>query len=118
MLSRVLLATVFSVFLTNLVASQGCEDYVPPEDSYEAKNHEARLEVGWFKEWTDRHGEVLPEALQPLEKWKYPYTKQDYASSMHEDSYASDISNLQGPGPENPTVQYFQVKEQLIGHFF
>jgi hypothetical protein len=31
---------------------------------------------------------------------------------MHEDSYASDVSNMQGPIPENATVQYFQVKEK------
>ena len=31
---------------------------------------------------------------------------------MHEDSYASDISNMEGPVPENPRVQYFQVQEK------
>ena len=95
--------------------SQGCEDYVPPEDSYKSKNHDARVEVGWFKEWTDQHGEVLPEALNPLEKWKYPYTKQDYASSMHEDSYASDVSNRPGPGTEGTRVQYFHSLQKGKG---
>jgi len=38
--------------------------------------------------------------------------KDDLPSAMHEDSYASDISNMQGPVPENATVQYFQVKEK------
>jgi len=38
--------------------------------------------------------------------------KEGLPSAMHEDSYASDISNLQGPVPENATVQYFQVKEK------
>ena len=38
--------------------------------------------------------------------------KDNLPSAMHEDSYASDVSNAQGPIPENPTVQYFQVKEK------
>ena len=78
MTCRILLFAVFCIFLTHLSVGQGCENYLPPEDSYKSKNHEAQVEVGWFKEWTDRHGEVLPEALPSLKKWKYPYTKQDY----------------------------------------
>jgi len=38
--------------------------------------------------------------------------KDNLPSAMHEDSYASDISNMQGPVPENAKVQYFQVKEK------
>ena len=38
--------------------------------------------------------------------------KDNLPSAMHEDSYASDISNMQGPVPENAIVQYFQVKEK------
>jgi hypothetical protein len=38
--------------------------------------------------------------------------KEGLPSAMHEDSYASDMSNLQGPVPENARAQYFQVKEK------
>jgi hypothetical protein len=38
--------------------------------------------------------------------------KDNLPSAMHEDSYASDISNMQGPVPNNATVQYFQVREK------
>ncbi|MGA9270695.1 MAG: hypothetical protein WBV45_08740, partial [Lutimonas sp.] len=55
---------------------------------------------------------VYPDALDPLVKWKHPFMKEGLPSAMHEDSYASDISNLQGPVPENAKVQYFQVKEK------
>ncbi len=112
---RILIFAVFSIFLTHLSVGQGCENYLPPEDSYKSKNHEAQVEVGWFKEWTDRHGEVLPEALPSLDKWKYPYTKQDYASSMHEDSYASDVSNRPGPGMKGTRVQYFHSLQKGKG---
>lgn len=103
------------VLIPEIFFAQGCEDYIPPEDSYVSKNHEAQVDVGWFKEWTNQYGEVLPEALAPLEKWKYPYTKQNYASSMHEDSYASDVSNRPGPGMKGTRVQYFHSLQKGRG---
>lgn len=108
-------AIVCAFLSTAWALAQGCEEYQAPEDSYIAKFHEAKVEVGWYKEWTDKYGEKLPEALPPLKKWKYPYTKQEYASSMHEDSYASDVSNRPGPGMNNTRAQYFHSLQKGKG---
>ena len=68
----------------------------------------------WYPSWIEYHNGkiVYPKSLDPLVKWKHPFMKENLPSAMHEDSYASDISNLQGPVPENAKVQYFQVKEK------
>ena len=72
------------------------------------------VEAEWYPSWIEYQGgvEVYPEALKPLSKWDHPFMKDNLPSAMHEDSYASDISNMQGPVPENAKVQYFQVKEK------
>ncbi len=78
------------------------------------KNQICTVDAEWYPSWLEYHqGEVVyPDALEPLIKWKHPYMKDNLPSAMHEDSYASDISNMQGPVPENAMVQYFQVKEK------
>jgi hypothetical protein len=73
-----------------------------------------KVKAEWYSTWIEyHHGEkVYPESIEPLAKWKHPFMKDNLPSAMHEDSYASDVSNMQGPIPENATVQYFQVREK------
>ena len=35
--------------------------YVPGANKYEAKIHNALVDVGWFDEWTNQFGENLPK---------------------------------------------------------
>lgn len=102
-------------FSSQNLFAQGCQPYLPPSDEYQAKTHETKVDVGWYAEWTDRFGKKLPEALAPLEKWDHPYMKKKYASEMHEDSYASDVSNMPGPGPNGTKVQYFHSLQKGKG---
>lgn len=108
-----LFAISFSISLKTY--AQGCQPYLPPSDTYQAKTHDAKVDVGWYAEWTDRFGEKLPAALTPLEKWEHPYMKKKYASEMHEDSYASDVSNMPGPGMNGTKVQYFHSLQKGKG---
>jgi len=72
------------------------------------------VEADWYPSWIEYRGDapLYPQSLEPLPKWDHPFMKDNLPSAMHEDSYASDISNMQGPVPENATVQYFQVREK------
>lgn len=108
-----LFAISFSISLKT--HAQGCQPYLPPDDPYQAKTHYAKVDVGWYPEWTDKFGEKLPEALAPLEKWDHPYMKKKYASEMHEDSYASDVSNMSGPNMNGTKVQYFHSLQKGKG---
>jgi hypothetical protein len=77
----------------------------------------ARVETGWYDEWLDYTGgkKILPKPLPPQEKWNHPFMKYGFTSAMHEDSYATDVSNLSGPLPKNITVQYFHVLQKKGG---
>jgi len=98
--------------------SQNCHnEEVLPADFHFTVQH-AKLETGWYDEWLEYTGgkKILPEPLPPQEKWGHPFMKPgEYPSAMHEDSYASDVSNLAGPLPENVTVQYFHVLQKKGG---
>jgi len=96
------------------IYSQYCKPFEIVETEFQAESKFVKVEAQWYSSWIEYHqGKVVyPDALKPLAKWKHPYMKEGLPSAMHEDSYASDISNLQGPVPENATVQYFQVKEK------
>jgi len=89
-------------------------DYVVEDVGFEAVTREARVETGWYPEWTDLHGETLPDPLPPHEKWAHPFMHQGQGmpSAMHEDAFASDVSNNGGPTPEHTHVHYFQVREK------
>ena len=72
----------------------------------------ANVEVKWFEEWTSRYGETLPEPLPPQVNWQHPILSDRYAGTMHEDSFASDVSHFPGPVPSNTKVGYFHVLEK------
>ncbi len=115
-INRSFLIIITFVITSHLrVHGQGCEPYVPAVNKYEAKIHNALVDVGWFDEWTNQFGENLPRPLAPLEKWEHPFMKKKYASEMHEDSYASDVSNMPGPGMNGTKVQYFHSLQKGKG---
>lgn len=89
-------------------------DYVVEDSGFEAVTRTARAETGWYPEWTALHGETLPEPLPPQPKWHHPFMHQGEGmpSAMHEDAFASDVSNNPGPTPEHAHVHYFQVREK------
>jgi len=96
------------------IYSQYCMPFEIVETDFQVETKFVKVDAEWYPSWIEHHNDsvVYPDALKPLTKWKHPYMKEGLPSAMHEDSYASDISNLQGPVPENTKVQYFQVKEK------
>ena len=113
--SRLCLLVILSIYVNQNLHAQGCHEFVPPNDTYKAKTHEASVDVGWYSEWTEKFGKILPDALPALEKWDHPFMKKQYASEMHEDSYASDVSNMPGPGMNGTKVQYFHSLQKGKG---
>lgn len=106
---------IVSIVISFYGLGQSCKRRVAPaEDDFEYKIQFARFETGWYNEWLNHtNGEmILPEALPIQQKWEHPYMKFGFTSAMHEDSHASDVSNLPGPVPENVEVQYFHVLEK------
>jgi hypothetical protein len=89
-------------------------DYVVEDVGFEVVTRDAQVETGWYPEWTELHGETLPDPLPPQEKWQHPFMHQGEGmpSAMHEDAFASDVSNNAGPTPEHTHVHYFQVREK------
>jgi len=77
----------------------------------------AKFETGWYDEWLEHTGgeKILPEPLPEQGKWSHPYMKYGFPSAMHEDPHSSDVSNLAGPLPQNPKVQYFHVLQKKGG---
>ncbi|MBW2548696.1 MAG: hypothetical protein JRE82_16025 [Deltaproteobacteria bacterium] len=82
------------------------------DEGFKFKAQRANVEVKWFEEWTSRYGETLPEPLPPQENWQHPILSDRYAGTMHEDSFASDVSHFPGPIPANSKVGYFHVLEK------
>jgi hypothetical protein len=74
----------------------------------------ARVDVHWYPEWLEKNAgqKVYPDPLPPLKKWDHPWLDSRFPSSMHEDSYSSDVSNYAGPIPKEAEVQYFHVLEK------
>src|SRR5210317_1009080 len=107
--------TVLISFLySSMIYGQYCVPLELEETEFKATPRFVKVEAGWYPSWIEfNNGKpVYPASLDPLPKWKHPFMKDGLPSAMHEDSYASDISNMQGPVPENATVQYFQVREK------
>ena len=93
-------------------ATEPCSDYSVEDRGFKFKPQLANVEVEWFEEWTSRFGETLPEPLPPQENWQHPILSDRYAGTMHEDSFASDVSPFPGPIPANTKVGYFHVLEK------
>ena len=106
------------IFITLLtfpeISGQFCVPFEVEETEFQAETRFVSVKADWYSSWIEyNEGEVVyPNPLQALKKWDHPFMKDKLPSAMHEDSYASDISNMQGPVPENAKVQYFQVKEK------
>jgi hypothetical protein len=93
-------------------ADEPCSTYSVGDEGFKFKPQLANVEVKWFEEWTSRYGETLPEPLPPQENWQHPILSKRYAGTMHEDSFASDVSHFRGPIPSNTKVGYFHVLEK------
>src|SRR5210317_311584 len=107
--------TVLISFLySSMIYGQYCVPLELEETEFKATPRFVKVEAGWYPSWIEfNNGKpVYPASLDPLQKWQHPFMKEGLPSAMHEDSYASDISNSQGPLPENARVQYFQVREK------
>ncbi|WKK65915.1 hypothetical protein [Lutimonas zeaxanthinifaciens] len=106
--------SLFAYFMTGELRAQYCNPFEIEETDFKSETRMVKVNAGWYPSWLEhREGQLkYPEPLPPLKKWNHPFMKDKLPSAMHEDSYASDISNMQGPIPENATVQYFQVREK------
>ena len=93
-------------------ANEPCSTYSVGDEGFKFKPQLANVEVKWFEEWTSRFGETLPEPLPPQVNWQHPILSSRYAGTMHEDSFASDVSDFPGPVPSNTKVGYFHVLEK------
>ena len=93
-------------------ADEPCSTYSVGDKDFKFKPQLANVEVKWFEEWTSRYGETLPEPLPPQENWQHPILSNRYAGTMHEDSFATDVSHFPGPIPANAKVGYFHVLEK------
>jgi len=93
-------------------ADEPCSTYSVGDKGFKFKPQLAHVEGKWFEEWTSRYGETLPEPLPPQVNWQHPILSDRYAGTMHEDSFASDVSHFPGPVPSNTKVGYFHVLEK------
>jgi len=109
--------TVFIIFLILIegARAQYCSSLVVEEVDFQVSPRFVPVKVEWYPSWVEYRGSesLYPESIKPaVKKWNHPFMKDNLPSAMHEDVSASDVSNMQGPIPENATVQYFQVKEK------
>jgi hypothetical protein len=108
------IVTGLLLFYFQLAHAQYCVTMVGEDVDFQAATRFVNVTAEWYPSWIEYQGgeAVYPKSLDPLQKWDHPFLKDNLPSAMHEDSYASDISNMQGPVPEHATVQYFQVREK------
>ncbi len=97
-----------------ILSAQMCHVQQAPTSEYSYTPKYASYEAGWYPEWLKytKGEKMYPDPLPLMEKWEHPYMKYGYTSAMHEDPYASDVSNLPGPLMENVQVQYFHVLQK------
>ncbi len=112
--SLIISFTLFYFLFTVDLLAQYCNPFKLEETEFQSETRHVKVNVGWYDSWLDYKASdnFYPNPLEPLNKWDHPFMKDNLPSAMHEDSFASDISNMQGPVPENTTVQYFQVREK------
>ena len=106
--------SLITILISADLSGQYCNPFKIEETDFQSETRMVKVDVAWYPSWLEykKDETPYPEILQPLSKWDHPFMKDNLPSAMHEDSYASDISNMQGPVPENPSVQYFQVREK------
>jgi hypothetical protein len=93
-------------------SNEECFVYTTKDREFKYVTQQARVETHWYEEWTSRYGETLPEALPAPVHWQHPRLGRKYASTMHEDSLATDVSVNPGPIPSHANVEYFHVLEK------
>ena len=93
-------------------ANKGCFVYETKDTEFKHITQQARVETKWHDEWVSRHGRTLPEPLSPPDIWAHPRFSDRFASTMHENSSATDVSVEPGPIPADPRVEYFHVLEK------
>ena len=90
----------------------GCYVYEAKDSEFNYVSQEASVETRWYDDWTSLYGKTLPPPLPEPEVWQHPRLSERYASTMHENSSATDVSVEPGPIPANPRVEYFHVLEK------
>jgi hypothetical protein len=105
---------ILPLLMTGSLFGQYCNPFEIEETDFQAETRMVRVNAAWYPSWLEYNSgeKKYPETLPELEKWEHPHMKNHLPSAMHEDSYASDISNMPGPVPENASIQYFQVREK------
>jgi hypothetical protein len=93
-------------------ARAGCYHYTTKDKKFEHVSQDAKVEVSWWDDWTSRYGKTLPEKLPDPDHWMHPHLSSQYAATMHENSFATDVSREPGPIPNDVRVQYFHVLEK------
>jgi hypothetical protein len=91
---------------------KGCYQYTTKDKDFKYISQQATVTTKWYEEWTSRNGKTLPDPLPPAEHWKHPRLSSRYAGTMHEDSFATDVSVEPGPMPNDAKVEYFHVLEK------
>ena len=91
---------------------KGCFVYQTKDHEFNYITQQATVETKWHDEWISLYGQTLPEPLSEPEVWEHPKLSDRYASTMHENSAATDVSAEPGPIPANPRVEYFHVLEK------
>ena len=94
-----------------VATNKGCFEYSTKDKSFEHTVQQATVETKWYEEWTSSHGKTLPEPLPPPNHWQHPHLSSRYVSTMHENSFATDVSKEPGPIPNEARVEYFHVLE-------
>lgn len=90
----------------------GCYLYETKDKEFKYVSQQAEVEVRWWDEWTSRYGKTLPEPLPAPDHWMHPKLSSRYAATMHENSFATDVSTEPGPIPNGAKVEYFHVLEK------
>ena len=93
-------------------AGLGCYEYRTKDKTFKHMSQQASVETRWYDEWTSKHGKTLPEQLPPPDHWMHPKLSSKYAATMHENSFATDVSTEPGPIPNEVKVEYFHVLEK------
>ena len=93
-------------------AGKGCYQYKTKDKDFKHVSQQATVETEWYDEWTSLHSETLPEPLPPPDIWQHPMLSSRYAATMHENSFATDVSIEPGPMPNGAKVEYFHVLEK------
>jgi hypothetical protein len=87
---------VLSIGIIPEISAQYCHPIVTDPIVFQVNPRFTEVKADWYPGWIEyQDGDTLyPESLAPLQKWDPPFMKDNLPSAMHEDSYASDISNM------------------------